>query len=172
MKWLILLLIPAMAWLDRQRGSDFTTEIIPKNVALIGLGVCVSILTGHYWDWRAPVLVASVAIGYNVLGWGNPVGRACGVRDDGKYEDWQVGVLRRNVWLALAVRGAFIGLCSLVALDFTAALKIAIAFAIAFPLAPLVATKIFKQRGNAAWALQEYVRGAIAGVLLVTFTLS
>mgnify|MGYP001604612953 CR=1 FL=1 len=169
MKLILLLsmlpLIPLMAWLDRQRGRSDVTEIIPKIVALAGLGVCVSLLVGHYWDWQAPIIVAAVAIGY-ALGWGNPVGRACGGPDNGKYERWQVGILRRNVWLALAVRGSFVGLFTLVAFDPVASLKIIAAFTIVFPLAPFLVTRAFQKSGDPAWAEQEYWRGGMAGVIL------
>jgi len=161
---LTLLLIPFMAWLDRQRGDP---RGIPKIIALIGLGACVSILTKHYIDWRAPIIVAAVAISYNVFGWGQAIGYAITGRNSGKYAPWQIGTtLKFNPWLALAVRGALIGICSLAALDVVAAIKITLAFAVAFPLAPYLAVHLFRKAGDDAWALMEYIRGFMAGLIL------
>ena len=164
-KLLLLLLIPLLAFFDRQRGADKKTEIIPKIVALAGLGICVSLLVGHWLDWQALVIAVTVAVGYT-FGLGHPVGMALTGKDIGEYESWQVGILRSNPWLALAVRGAFIGVCSLAAIDYLAALKITLAFAVAFPLAPWIATRVFKRTGTDAWSLQETIRGGLAGAVL------
>lgn len=180
MKFLLLLLIPAMAWLDRQRGTskDLISglypglpghrsqgELIPKWLALAGLGLCVAFLTGHYWDWQAIVIALAVAIGYST-GWGHPLGTVLGGLPNKRYEWWQRGILRDRPWLAIAVRGTFIGVLSLAAFDIIASIKIFFAFTVAFPLAPFLVTKAFKKSGDEAWAEQEYWRGGIAALIL------
>lgn len=165
MKYLLLLLIPAMAWLDRQRGMAKDVERITKIVALVGLGFAASVLVGHYWDWRALVLTAAVACGY-AIGWGHPLGTVLGGKKNSSYEWWEVGILRDDPWLALAIRGSFISILSLLAFDGIASIKLFIAFTVAFPLAPYLATRVFRKGRIEGWALQEYIRGGLAALIL------
>ena len=51
-------------------------------------------------------------------------------------------------------------------LEPTTAVKLGLAFGLAFPLGPLIATRVFKKRGDDAWALNEYIRGSFAGSVL------
>lgn len=104
---LLALLIPAMAWLDRQRGSSKENEIIPKYAALTGIGVSVAILLGAF-NASAITVIAVVWTAY-VIGWGEPLGRIVsdGVTD-GKYETWQIGPLKEHPYLAMTVRGLLI----------------------------------------------------------------
>lgn len=167
MKFLLLLLIPLMAWFGRQQGTGKKFKKIPKAVALAGIGVCVAALTGHYWGWTALAIAASVAVGHAV-GWGHPLGTVLGGVPNKNYEWWEVGVLRRKPWLALVARGALIGLCAMVVVtvDPRAALNITIAFAVAFPLAPFIVTRLQKLTGDTAWGKQEYWRDGMAGLIL------
>ncbi len=175
---LLLLLIPAMSWLDRQRGTPKDDEIIPKLPALLGIGYLCAVFTGHWLDWQAAVITAAVAVIHN-FSFGEPLGHALTGRggvvaaDGTVYEKWQVGsLLQSNPWVALAVRGAMLGLAGVAALDWQAAAQIAVAWAIAFPLAPAVVRYILKmptrtkEQAGRAWAANEWTRGAAAGVLL------
>lgn len=186
MEYMLLLLIPLMAWADRQRGSAGVVEAIPKWAALTIIGVCSAVLTGHYWDWQFAVITAAVWIGFTT-GFGHPLGTILGGLPNKRYEWWQRGALRTNPWLALFVRGAMVGgsvfiifllitvvtwlvslftPCAVLVPDYFAALKITIAFAIAFPMAPFIVTKGFQKSGDPAWAEQEYWRNGIAGLIL------
>lgn len=164
MTLLYALLIPLMAWLDRQRGTPKETEIISKVPALLGIGYLCSVFTGHVLDWQAVVIMLSVAVAHN-FGLGEPVGHALTGTMSGKYETWQIGILKTNPWLALSVRGLFVGLWTLLALDPIASLKIALAFGIAFPLAPAIVRYGLKM-GGGGWGMMEYIRGALIGLIL------
>lgn len=180
-----VMLIPAMAWLDRQRGSSDENETITKAVALAGLGVSVAVLLGAY-NVSAITVIAVVWTAY-VIGWGEPLGRiVSGGITDYKYETWQVGPMKDHPYLSMTVRGMLILPIALVAnaavalsamlyapLDALAIpavdiAKLSIAFAVAFPLAPFIAVSLGR-RGDHAWALQEYIRsGLIATMLLIS----
>lgn len=179
--YLLPFLVTALSWLDRQRGMPRELETIPKLVALLGIGYICATLVGHWLDWQAIVITLSIAFIHN-FSFGEPLGHALtghsGTADDGTtYEKWQLGVLKTNPWLALAVRGAMLGIAGLVALDLVAAIKIAIAWAIAFPLAPAFVRYVLKlpttteKQSGKAWAVNEWTRGAIAGFALSVFTI-
>lgn len=162
-----------MSWLDRQRGTPKAQEKIPKPVALVGMGILCSLYTGHWFDWQAVVITITVAFSHN-FGFGEPVGRALSGVTDRKYEPWQVGkTLKENPWIAVTVRGLFVGTWTLLALDPIASLKIAIAFGVAFPLASYVVRYRIKMptrtitESGAAWARQEEIRGALIEALLI-----
>ncbi len=168
-----------MSWLDRQRGTPKSAEKIPKLVALLGMGYLCAAYTGHLIDWQAAVIAACVAFAHN-FGFGEPLGHALTGRggeaaDDGTtYESWQIGkALKANPWAALTVRGAMVGLWTLWALDPVVSLKIAVAFGIAFPLAPYIVRYRIKMptatisASAVAWARQEEVRGALIELLLL-----
>lgn len=189
----LLFFIPAiMACLDRYRGGSGQDKIIPKPVALLGLGSCVILLLGVH-DFSAVTVLAAVWAGY-VTGWGQPLGRILDAkRANRNFEWWQFGPLKKNPYLAMTVRGLLIlpaalaanamlfaisGLLMLAApsevaqsvealfISAAAIAKLTIVFGIAFPLAPFIAVKLGK-RGDAAWALQEYIRGGLIGALLL-----
>lgn len=175
-EYLLLLLVPVMSWLDRQRGMPKAVETIPKLPALLGIGYLCAAMTGHFADWQAVVITAVIAVAHN-FSFGQPLGMALtgktGAADDGTvYEAWQVGILRTNCWLALALRGAVLGVAGLAAYDFAAALKIAAAWAVAFPAAPAIVRYVLKMPVNTAnasgkaWAANEWIRGALAGLFL------
>jgi hypothetical protein len=180
---LLLLLIPAMSWLDRQRGSSKETETITKGMALAGLGLSIAILLGVY-DWSAITIVAVTWTAY-AYGFGEPLGRiVSGGRTDRKTERWQVGALQDHPYLAMTVRGLLVlptalaanGMVLLeallhaplgaMAMSWADIAKLTVAFGVAFPLAPFIAIKLGR-RGDAAWALQEYIRGGLIGALLL-----
>ncbi len=168
-----------MSWLDRQRGTPKSVEKIPKLMALLGMGYLCAAYTGHLIDWQAVVITAGVAFAHN-FGFGEPLGHALTGRggstaaDGTTYELWQIGkMLKANPWVALTVRGLLVGLWTLWALDPIASLKIAIAFGIAFPLAPHIVRYRLKMptatssQAAVAWAQQEKLRGALIELLLL-----
>lgn len=175
-----ILFIPLMAWLDRQRGTPKDKEIIPKIVALLGMGYLCAFYTGHVLDWHTIGIVLGVSGGH-ALGLGEPTGHALTGKggipaSDGTiYEKWQVGsYLRKNPWAALIVRGALVGLCALLGSDPVAALKIGIAFSIAFLVAPALVRFVMKMptkteaQSGEAWARHEWIRGGIVATLLLS----
>jgi hypothetical protein len=108
-----ILLIPAAAWLDRQRGTSPETEIIAKLPALIGLGLCNSFFVVDHGASIAimvaqmAIVIAAVAAAYNWPGLGEPVGHALtGEHRGNKYQDWQFGKLKTNPWMALVFYGS------------------------------------------------------------------
>lgn len=171
-EYLLLLLIPVMSWLDHQRGTPKGLEIIPKILALILMGYACAVLTGHWLDWQAAVITAGFAVLHN-FSLGQPLGEALtgkiGQADDGSsYETWQVGPLK-NCWLALSARGAVLGLAGFIALDLTAGLQIAVAWAVAFPLSAALVRYVRSLRfKGGGWGLSEYLRGFIASLILVS----
>jgi hypothetical protein len=166
-----LLCIPLMSWLDRQRGMPKDIETIPKGAALVGMGYLCAYLTGHALDVQAIIITLTVAFSHN-FGFGEPIGHALtgtggATADDGTtYETWQVGVLKTNPWMALTVRGLMVGLWTLLAMDWLASLKIALAFGLAFPLASAFVRYALKSPPN-AWAIQEWIRGGLIGTFLI-----
>jgi hypothetical protein len=97
---------------DRVRGSDF--NIISRTVdrvlyALI-LAIGPSLILGDYSLATFFCLAVAMYVGM-VFGWGNPLKAAITEMPmESNYERWQVGILRKNVYLALAVRGFIWGI--------------------------------------------------------------
>lgn len=164
-----IVMIFVMSWLDRQRGTPKNEEKIPKLLALLGMGYLSAVYTGHVLDWQAVMIMLSVAITNNI-GFGHPVGLALTGRSDldpdgGKYEAWQITrLLRENPWVALSLRGVFVGVGALVAMDWIASLKIAIAFGIGYPLAAYIVRYKLKM-GEEGWAKMEELRGGLIGAV-------
>jgi hypothetical protein len=179
MKFLLLLLVPVMSWLDRQRGMSKDVETIPKAPALLAMGYLCALFTGHVSDPAAVGLALAFAIA-DSIGFGEPMGHALtgkgGVpaADGTVYEGWQFGPLRTNPWLALAVRGAMLAVAGFAALDLRAAAIIGISWTLAYPAAPAIVrfllrmpTKTTAQSGR-AWAANEWIRGVLAGLLMAS----
>jgi hypothetical protein len=160
-----------LSWLDRARGNP--ENRIPKAIALFLMGYLCALYTGHGFDWRAPLFMVAVWAGHGI-GYGQPLGYALtGVADRG-YESWQItNLLKENPWVALFMRGLFVGIAALIALDVLAAIKIALAFGLAFPLASYTVRYQLKMptedAGQAAlaWAKQEEIRGLFIEMLLI-----
>ena len=188
-----LLLVPLMAWLDRQRGTPRQSERIAKLPALVALGIGAALLLPPAGPWLELLTIAAVAIGYS-FGFGQPIGAIVSPPGNDDYEWYQVGALRRHPMLALLVRGSLIGATfivlyaavlgvRLVALPGSAAgwlaaapaaaqraADLAIVYAGAFAAAPWLAVNLGR-RGNEAWALQEYLRGGLAAAMLLSMSL-
>lgn len=161
-------LVLAMAFFDRQRGTPKSAELMPKALALLGLGLVVVTIILPPAPWQALALLAGTWAAYSI-GFGAPLGWAITGYNPfpGAWREvWQVGGLRYRPWLSLFVRGLFHAVPGLLIGDPRAALVLAAAFGIAFPLAPWLATRVFKRAGDEAWALNEYLRGGIAAAIL------
>lgn len=164
---LYLPLVALLSWLDRQRGMPKDQETIPKIAALLGMGYVIAVLCGHWMDWQAIAITAGVAVLHNIS-FGQPLGQALTGKvakaDDGTlYEVWQFhDVLRENPWLSLILRGVMVGGAGVLALDANAAWNIALAFGVAFPLAAVISRYAL----YGSWGKNEYIRGALVGVIL------
>jgi hypothetical protein len=176
--------ISPMSWLDRQRGTTKVAEKIPKLLALFGMGYLCAAYTGHWFDWRTPLYMVAIWAGHGI-GFGQPIGFALsGVNQaempnppkGAEYEPWQItNLLKQNPWVALFVRGLFVGFASLIAFDPVASIKIALAFGLAFPLASYIVRFHLKMPASNAsehavsWAKQEEIRGALIELILIGF---
>lgn len=131
-------------------------------------GLIACLVAGITGWW---LLAGAVLFGVMIsIGWGGPIGdglRGQRVPTPDNYENWQIGILRKDVHLALAVRGLMQGI-PILFISVIPALKISIAFAIAFPLAVWLSWKIAMVRklyvGD--WKHQEFLRGFIALLIL------
>jgi len=178
--WLTTILIPCMAYMDRNRGT--TVTVIPKIVANIILGLCAGILVEPSTMVESLAVAAAVALSYNVYGWGQPIGAIVGTTiPNPKFQGWQFGILKTNPVLALVFLGFLFGLTTFMFILIVAAVGHAIragaivgtAYAIAFPLAPYTARHVFGIQCTTAnpqggWALGEVLRGGMAGFFLFT----
>lgn len=184
-----LALVPAMSWLDRQRGTPRAIEILSKIVALTLLGYTSAVLLGHAFDPLTLLIVAAVAFAYNMPGFGQPIGAILSPPGNENYETWQTSpALRTNPTLALVFYGLFFPYALLVLWAIVlfaawfmhahlsvwialwpeilaAGIKLALAYSVAFAAAPHLAVKLDARDGS-TWATQEYLRGAIAATLL------
>jgi hypothetical protein len=202
---IVIALILAAAWLDKQRGFGPEDETIPKGPALIGLGLCNAFFIVDHsaalavMAAQAAIITVAVTIAYNWPGFGEPIGHALTGRggvmasDGTTYKRWQIGkTLKENPWLALAFYGAvffpvgillvsaitgaiahFVGVAGVkTTWVFGAAIKLALAHAIAWPGACAVVRHVLKmpikttKQSGAAWGMQEYLRGAISMIVL------
>lgn len=168
-EYALLLLVPVFAWLDRQRGTPSPDEVVPKIVALAGIGLVVAFLAGVDFTWQLPVFALIVAVGSGILGIGHPLGWALTGKPKGEIEGWQKGPLAENPWLALAAYGTLIGLLTLAALDWRASGKVMLALTIAYPLAPLIVRgldSVGLVPPKQAWGFSEYIRGGLIALTL------
>jgi len=185
-----LLLVPAISWLDRQRGTSRDAEIISKFVALVLLGGTAAALLGHSVDRLTVLIVMAVAFAYNMPGFGQPIGAILSPPGNENYETWQTSpALRTNPTLALAFYGLFFPAALLILWVtvliatwlmhahssawlalwpeiLATGIKLALTYGIAFAAAPHLAVKLGPRDGS-TWSTQEYLRGAIAATLLL-----
>ena len=160
-----IFLMLALSMFDRQRGNP--TRGYPKALALMTIGMVAALLMQLGSTTGAIFVAMAVAIGYSI-GWGQPLGAALRGTPSDDYEWWQFcQPLRSYPYLALAVRGAIVGVLVALGGDFSAALVIGVACAIAFPLAPAITVYGLRQVYDRGWATQEYIRGGLFGLLIV-----
>jgi hypothetical protein len=161
------------AGLNRLRGSTVLPALLGKLLYGIWVG---SYFVASVSDaplatdlWQTLVFAALWAAGASP-GWGNPMGRA--LLYNHKYpikhsapERWQVGILRDNVPLALAARGAMWG-AAVAPMAYWLGWPILLLtpiMAVALTAAPYISAKIFVPQ--ARWAPMEVIKGALFGLL-------
>lgn len=152
-----------MGCADRVSGDTYNLGFT-KNEDRAFYGWLVACLFSHYWDWIMLATVLATIVG-RAPGWGEPMGAALTGKDMNQNElEWyQVGILKRNAWLALLARGALWGACYIPIVYFDSRYMYAVlAFTIALPVAAFV-SKITLY-GN--WETQERYRGGLAGVFI------
>jgi hypothetical protein len=168
---LFLQKLSLLSWLDRARGNP--ENRLPKAIALFLMGYICALYAGHGLDWRAPLFMVAVWAGHGI-GYGQPLGYALTGVSSPEYENWQITkLLKVNPWLALALRGIFVGIAALITFDYIAAIQVAVAFGAAFPLASyFVRFKLKMPTTDAAesaiaWAKQEEIRGLFIELFLI-----
>jgi len=159
---MIYLYVWLMGLMDRARGDGF--NLINRTVEKLTYGWIVAALVGYPLHWLTPLIVGTFAVGAS-FGWGSVIAPALG-HPSNTYERWQIGPLKKNVWLAAVARGVLWGLPTLPLTYFDQRIaSITVAYTIAFPLA-LVLTKVLPDKLD-LWAAQEYLRGWLAGLIIL-----
>lgn len=146
---------------DRLRGSGWCSYC--HAIGMTGMGVVIASLLGvHGWTFVA--FVSAFVAGASP-GWGNPLGAAFDFRPMGRnYEDWQVGILRQSVPLALIARGLIWTVPTLILAPMHLGILIFVPLAaLCFPLAVYLARELPAPR-DTAWALMEFGRGLLMGL--------
>lgn len=171
---MILELIAALACgpLDRLRGHPkhlFGKRIFDK----LAYGLALAVALGYSHD---PALLATLslllAVGMSP-GWGEPMGAILGRRAMHLelLEWWQMGrLLVTNAWAALVARGLLWGAPLIplsVYLGEWKLLAVGPAMSLAFVLGMLLGPRLKFIERNDAWGRCEWVRGWIAGALLL-----
>ena len=160
-----IFLVLVLSAFDRQRGNP--ERGYPKAIALGAIGAAAAFLLQPTSLGEMVFTELAIAVGYSI-GWGQPLGAALRGTPSDDYEWWQFcQPLRRYPYLALAVRGAIVGVLVALGGDFSAALVIGAACAIAFPLAPAITVYGLRQVYDRGWATQEYIRGGLFGLLIM-----
>lgn len=165
-----MLLLLIIGPLDAIRGGLLSTRFrFTVKAGVIGYGLAIAALLGHGWDAMTFPLIALFAAGES-FGWGEPLGAALDGRPmlPARYERWQVGILTRNAWLALAARGLIwsLPIAVLAPIDWRL-LAVVPAFSISMPLAPALVRAANRWRPSGhLWGHQEFVRGWIVAALL------
>jgi hypothetical protein len=154
--------------LDRLRGDTFDLMNTSKTVEALLYGLCVAICfqSGLWWAYITfPVLWLAGAS----PGWGIPLGCAVTKQDmrlSNEWHNWQIGILRKNVWLALAFRGLIWGVPPSLLGFFDPRFFSCLFMVIVFPAAAWF-DRNYDVFGT--WKDQEYYRGwMIAAIAIAT----
>lgn len=177
---LALCLIAMCSILDRTRGDKKIT-IISNYVEACLMGICLSALAfinDTPEDYMLPLgLLFGLMYGLTEKpGWGEPLSAALYGREMRKkhLEKWQVGPLAKNTYLALIARGAIWGSPALIMMYwyeqfFYVFVAQTIAMSASIAITRIADKKItFKN----SWQVNEYIRGAMVGLLTFGFGLS
>ncbi len=169
----MLLLVLCAGFFDRIRGDQF--DLFSRTVEKLVYGWIIATLAGHGQDAYTIPFAILFAFGISP-GWGNPIGAALNrlspdvhrnfllmQHAPAEFETWQIGILRKNTYLALVVRGIITGIPIILTGLWIESIIVMTAYAIAFPLACRIAN-IFNNPGD--WGHQEYFRGWIAGLTI------
>lgn len=163
-----ILTVLVMGMLDRVRGDSFG---VSKGAEQTLYGLFVAVFAVHLSFIHSLLFAACFVLGSSI-GWGGPLGAYLAqheTQDPQTFEWWQVSILKTNLMLALIFRGFLWGFPLIVLsyfLDNQLIGAAGIAYILAFPLAITIARK-----RNDAWELQEWLRGFLAGALIILFGL-
>ena len=173
----ILTLIIACAVFDRLRGDKRGFNRFLEKVCY---GVCAATIAFIQAPtmplWVLGALAAAVVLGCS-WGWGEIYGaflRSEPMRPE-KIKKWQVGIFATNVYAAMILRGLMWATPILGVAIYTGfGYSIAIGSAIAFPLALIIAKKVYVPEDYVeteeqndlkdAWQCSEFIRGALVGL--------
>lgn len=160
-----LLYIPALAAIDRLRGSQVG---IGKTPEAIVYGLLVSLLLFGYSDWGYHGIFAILFLAGSSLGWGMPIGWLISGVKSGNYEWWQVGILKESPHLAVIVRGYLWALPTAIMLPLTdAVIPFLIVMPLAFYLAALISHYTVKKGIKYAWEAHECLRGGLLAIGII-----
>lgn len=162
--WKIALVV-ACGFADRIRGS--AKPKIPGALKNFIYGLMIAAILGSeiYWTW---FVCGGLWIAGESFGWGEPIGAAVMRKkmNPANYEDWQIGPLKKNVWLALAARGAIWGFFPSLLTFFDLRYLLCMSMTLVFPLACWIDRNYEIVTGP--WEEQEYLRGwGVAIVMLL-----
>ena len=153
---------------DRLRGSNY--DFISSAIEKIIYGIAAGILCG-LTDWYLVAVYSALFAVGSSSGWGEPMGAVIENRKMKIHnvEWWQCWIFERNAILALMFRGAMWGGCiaPLAYWDMNVLWTIP-AMMLAMPIAAKTGNLMIG-KVNDPWAAQEYVRGALFGLLLCLF---
>ncbi|WP_275100130.1 hypothetical protein [Sedimenticola hydrogenitrophicus] len=162
-----LLLVVLLGGADRLRGDHYHL-LVSGYIDRLIYGWLMAALFGHPWDGLTMPIVATMYLGM-IPGWGEAIGCALTGRqpDPERAAWWQRGPLLHNAWLALFARGGLWGGGFVPLALFDPRLLLALpAYTVAMPLAVWITVRAERPApGN--WEHQEYLRGWIAGALIV-----
>lgn len=178
LQFFLALAVVLMGLADRLRGdtrhiSDFLAspwdQKLGRSLDKIFYGWLAAFILGFPFSVETLYIIAGMFVGMT-HGWGEPLGAALVGRpmDQNKLEWWQVGVLKKNTWLAVTARGVMWDVALIVGVSFAiGSLWLFPVYTIAFPAAILI-TNVMQRPEIGNWEHQEYIRGWLAGLLLVT----
>ncbi len=160
-----LLYIPALAFIDRLRGSQ---DGIGKTPETLIYGLLVATLLFGYSEWGLSILFAILFLAGASIGWGQPIGWLISGKKSGNYEWWQIGILRDNPHLAVYCRGLLwtIPVLPLIAFDIRVS-YFAAAMPMAFYAAALISHYTVKRGMKYAWEAHECIRGGLLATMIM-----
>jgi len=166
-----ILLAFSCGLMDRFRGNEINVFYSkPIESVIYGAFVGALFLT-NLWQ----ILMFSVlwAVGAS-FGWGTPLGamlRDTKMEIDGN-EWWQFGIFKKNATLACILRGVMWGACVLpVAYFDQRAGMFVLAMGFIFPIAIVLAKRLPRIVNVHGWALQEFIRGWLVGIVALLLSL-
>ena len=166
-----------MGPLDAARGGHYIPRVRASIGSLAYAFAVAWLLVGLHWT--LPLAAAAFMLGEG-MGWGCPLGAALrgspmdAINCRSGLERWQIGVLARNAWAALAARGALWGLPLALlglALQDTRLLAMPAVMSVAMVAAPALVRAGNRWRpSDHLWGKQEFLRGWLVGALLLALS--
>ena len=175
---IIIFLILACAIMDRFRGDPRTPhESINRFGEKLIYGATAALLTPVDSFLAIALVAAAFALGSSV-GWGEAMGAYLEDKemDQEKLAWWQVGMMKKNVMVALVGRGFVWAAPIFLTSIFFESWPLAIAVIVAFPTSLVISKHVnirFRTKKIGVeneWEEAEWIRGILVG--LITFSLS